>query len=66
MNRKFKLTAVALTSALALGLVAAQAQAESITVVSWGGGYTKSRANNRNPGKCFICRYCGTWSGRDQ
>ncbi len=43
MNRKFKLTAVALTSALALGLVAAQAQAESITAVSWGGAYTKSQ-----------------------
>ncbi len=43
MNRTFKLTTVAVTSALALGLVAAQAQAESITVVSWGGGYTQSQ-----------------------
>ncbi len=43
MNRTFKLTTVALTSALALGLVAAPAQAESITVVSWGGAYTKSQ-----------------------
>ena len=43
MNRTFKLTTVALTSALALGLVAAQAQAESITAVSWGGAYTKSQ-----------------------
>jgi spermidine/putrescine-binding protein len=43
MTRKFKLTTVAVTSALALGLVAAQAQAESITVVSWGGAYTKSQ-----------------------
>jgi len=43
MTRKFKLTTVAVTSALALALVAAQAQAESITVVSWGGGYTKSQ-----------------------
>ena len=43
MNRTFKLATVALTSAFALGLVAAQAQAESITVVSWGGAYTKSQ-----------------------
>ncbi len=43
MTRKFKLTAIAATSALALGLLAASAQAESITVVSWGGAYTKSQ-----------------------
>ncbi len=43
MNRKFKLTTVAMTSALALGLMATQVQAESITVVSWGGAYTKSQ-----------------------
>ena len=43
MNRKFRLTSVAAISALALGLVAAPAQAESITVVSWGGAYTKSQ-----------------------
>ena len=43
MNRKFSLTTVALTSALALGLVAAQAQAQTLTIVSWGGAYTKSQ-----------------------
>ncbi len=43
MKCTFKLTTVALTSALALGFVAAQAQAESITVVSWGGAYTNSQ-----------------------
>jgi putative spermidine/putrescine transport system substrate-binding protein len=43
MNRKYRLTSVAAISALALGLVAASAQAETITVVSWGGAYTKSQ-----------------------
>ncbi|MHA1600494.1 MAG: ABC transporter substrate-binding protein [Alphaproteobacteria bacterium] len=43
MNYRIKFGSLALTSALALGLVAAQAKAESVTVVSWGGAYTKSQ-----------------------
>jgi len=43
MTFKFKLGSIALTSALALGLVATQAKAESLTIVSWGGAYTKSQ-----------------------
>jgi len=43
MNYRIKFGSIALTSALALGLVAAQAKAETVTVVSWGGAYTKSQ-----------------------
>lgn len=43
MTNKLKFTTFVAVGAIALGAMASSASAESLTVVSWGGAYTKSQ-----------------------